>query len=93
MSSWLTGGVLVVLVAAAVSVAAQAWDGSQEIAGAYASRELFRAAPPAPECRLLGAVDGKFEVYRCSGAGFERSCYVALAQGRMAVTVHMDCGG
>lgn len=46
-------------------------------------------APEPPACQLLAANE-RFELYRCSGAGFERSCYVAVAPGRMAATLDME---
>ena len=51
-------------------------------------------APEAPVCRFLASADDATEVWRCSGAGFEASCYVSVSTGGMSKGASsIDCGG
>jgi hypothetical protein len=51
-------------------------------------------APESPVCRFLASVADDAEIWRCSGAGFEASCYVSVSTGNMSKGASsIDCGG
>ena len=52
--------------------------------GAFARGIGAEPAPEAPVCRFLASVSNDAEIWRCSGAGFEASCYVSVSTGSMS---------